>query len=340
MKALLLDKNGGPESFRYTEDHPMPVRKPGEVLIRIEAASFNRVDSVIRNGYPGLNLNFPHIIGGDAAGSIVQPGESNFKKGDRVAVYPAILPEKRDPKYEGQEHINENWRYIGMHTQGTYAEYISVPAENAALIPQNLSFEAAAALPVAGLTAYHAIETVAGLKPGDVFFMWGGSGGMGTIAIQLAKAKGCKVAATAGRNEKFLKLHELGADYVFNHYHDDVPGEFKKIFPGGADVIIDYVGPKTINTSLGMLRKNGRLLLCGMLTGLMAEINIQQFYFRHMNLHGLYLGSPQEFRDLLKLMATGKIKPVIDSIIPLKDAAKTHEMVNSGSVLGKLVISV
>lgn len=340
MKAVILEQNGGPENLRFVENFPEPELQPNEVLVRIGATSLNRVDLHLRKGYPGLSLEFPHILGGDIAGTVEKVGDNvrHLTKGKRVVSYPIILPKNLNPKFNGLEQLNDGWKYYGMHTKGSYAEFVAVPEENLYVIADNVSFEEACTLPIAGLTAYHAINTVSGLNSNDIFFIWGGSSGLGSFAIQLAKNIGARVIATVGNKAKRDTVLSFGADYVFNHHEDDVVSEVRKLFSDGVDVVLDFVGPATFERSSALLRKGGRMLICGMLTGREVNFNIQQFYLRHLNISGLYLGSLQEFRNLVNLLNEGQIRPHIDQVFELKDADKAHRYMESGQHVGKIVL--
>ncbi|MCX6145763.1 MAG: zinc-binding dehydrogenase [Candidatus Kapabacteria bacterium] len=342
MKAVILNQHGGPEVLEYVEDFPMPELKPGEVLVKIKSTSLNKVDTVIRKGYPGLTLGFPHILGGDIAGEVVDisQGIGDDLIGSRVVVYPLILPNERNPKYNGREHLNKGWKYFGMHLNGSYAEYVAVPTNSLIKLPDDISYESAAALPVAGLTAYNAVVRVGRLNERDTFFIWGGSGGMGTIAIQVAKASGATVIATCGKNDKKQTLLDLGADYVFNHHEDDVLAEVKKLFPDGIDLVLDYVGPVTFDKSFAMVATGGKILLCGMITGREVNLNIQQTYFRQISINGLFLGAQHDFSNLLQLVAADEVKPVIARTFDLKDMAEAHKLLESGDFVGKIMINI
>ena len=342
MKAVIINEHGNSEVLNYVEDFPKPVIKANEVLIKVGATSLNRIDTVVRKGYPGLKIPMPHILGGDIAGTIVQTGKNveGFLKGDRVVVYPVALPEYRDAGYGEMEHLNEGWHFFGMQRNGAYCEYIAVPAENIFKLSDNISFETAASLPIAGLTAYHAVNSVMDLKPGDFFFIWGGGGGLASYAIQMAKLKGATVIATVGKESKKEAVLGFGADYVFNHYNDDVPALVREIAPMGVNLLIDYVGPATFDRSFSMLRKNGHLVFCGILTGTETKLSIHQTYFRHLNLRGIYLGSKPEFASFLKLVGEEKVKSNIFKTFDLKDAAKAHQLLESGEFTGKIVLRI
>ncbi len=340
MNAVALKEHGGPENLVFVRDFPTPEAGPGEILIQVKATAVNRVDLVVRTGYPGLKIPFPHILGGDIAGTVakVGAGVAGFSTGERVVTWPLIACGNCELCLEGKENLCLNWKYFGMHRHGGYAEYVAAPAASVLKIPQNVTFEDATALGVAGLTAYHAIMTVGELKRSQTFFMWGGSGGVGTIAIQLAKLVGARVIATAGKDEKLSMLKDLGADFAFNHYTDDIPARVRELAPKGADLIIDYVGPATFAKSFDLLKKGGSMLLCGILTGRETTFSIHQTYLRHLSVKGLYLGTKAEMSDLLALASQGKVKPVIGSRLPLDEAAKAHTMMAEGEHLGKIVL--
>ncbi len=204
----------------------------------------------------------------------------------------------------------------------------------------SISFEEACTLPIAGLTAYHAVYTIANLNSDDIFFIWGGSSGLGSFAIQLAKNIGAKVITTIGNEAKRDTVLSFGADYIFNHYEDDIVSEVRKLFPSGVDVVLDFVGTVTFEKSLALLRKNGKMLICGMLTGREVNFNIQQFYLKHLNISGLYLGSLQELHNLVDLLNEGAIRPHIDRIFDLRNADEAHRYMESGQHIGKIILKV
>ncbi len=338
MKAIIIPEHGSADVLRYVEDFPTPKPSAHQVLVRVKATSVNRIDMVMRAGYPGLDISLPHIPGGDIAGVIEECGAEvkGFHVGDRVLSWPLVVPESEAENPDA--FLSDGWKYYGMHMHGSYAEYVSVPEASLVRLPDNVSFEDAATLPISGLTAHHAVYDVAHLQKGQTFLLWGGSGGFGTLALQLAKSAGATVIATAGKNEKAEILRSLGADYVFNHYTDDVGAEVRKLYPGGVDCVLDYVGPKTFPTSFNLLRKGGKLLLCGMLTGREVTLNIQLTYLRHISIHGLYLGRKSELENLVRLLGDGNIRTHIHAVLPLQQAAEAHRIIESGDYVGKIVL--
>jgi len=340
MRAVVLKGHGGPDKLFFERGHPEPQASGQEVLVRVRATSVNRIDLLVREGYPGVKVEFPHILGADIAGVVERTGGavSRFKEGDRVLAWPLIACGECPLCLRGRSWLCVSWKYFGLHIDGSYAEYVSVPEESLLPMPEGISFEEAATLPVAGLTAYHALVGVGGLKEGETALIWGGSGGLGTFAVQVAKALGARVIATVGRDEKRVKLEELGADLVLNH-HKDVTEAVQEFTGGlGVEVILDSVGAQTFSRGFRLLQKGGRLLVCGKLTGADVELSLHQTYLRHLGILGLYLGGKHELAALLEWVSEGKIKPVIYNKFPLEEAAEAHKVMASGEHLGKLVL--
>lgn len=341
MKAAYYEAIGGLEVIKFKVDFEKPKIKEDEVLLKVKSTSINMIDTVMRNGYPGTKLEFPHIPGGDMAGEVAEVGSavSKFSNGDRVVSFPIILADKIDPKYKEDPQLQFGWKFFGMHIGGGYAEYVAVPEKSLFKLPDNVSYQEAATLPTAGLTAMHAIDSVANLQSGDVFMVWGGSGGVGTFAIQLAKQRGATVITTTSTEEKTEKLKELGADYVYMRDDEEIVEKIKTNFPQGLDAVLDYVGPTTFDKSFALLRNNGRIMFCGMITGREVNLNIQQTYFRHLNINGLFLGSPNNMADLLELLGKGEIEPQIDSEFDISNAKQAQEKFESGNYIGKIVMN-
>ena len=341
MNAVALYEHGGADKLVFVSDFPDPKVGPDEVLIHVEATAVNRVDLVVRGGYPGIQIPLPHVLGGDIAGTVAEVGSTvkDFAIGQRVVTWPLIACGACALCAEGKENLCLNWKYFGLHRHGGYAQTVAAPAASLLRLPESISFAEATALGVAGLTAYHAVITVGQLMRGQLFFIWGGSGGVGTIAIQLAKMVGATVVATAGKDSKLAVLKKLGADHVLNHNTDDVPAIVRDLFPAGVDLIIDYVGPATFSKSFDLLKKGGSMLLCGILTGRETTLSIHQTYLRHLNVKGLYLGTKMEMHELLKLTDQHNVKPVIGSTLPLREAARAHTMMTDGEHLGKIVLT-
>ncbi|MBC8400188.1 MAG: zinc-binding dehydrogenase [Candidatus Marinimicrobia bacterium] len=342
MRAVILSEHGDRNVLKAVNDFPKPTTGRNEVLLKIQATSINQVDLVIRRGYPGLTLPLPHILGGDIVGIVAETGTdvTGIPIGTRAVVYPVVACNECQLCHEGQPILCLNWQYFGMHRAGGYGEYVAVPVDCIIPLPDAISFETAAALPVAGLTAFHGLKTVGELRSGQTFFIWGGSGGLGTLAIQTAKALGARVIATGGSEKKLQIMSGLGADYVFNRHTADIPKEIRKITPAGVDLVMNYVGPETFNASFNMLKKGGTMLLCGIITGRETMVNLHMTYLRHLSIKGFYLGTKPEMLELLDLVSKNLIKPHIHTVLPLEEAVEAHHLLESGEVIGKIVLSI
>jgi len=237
------------------------------------------------------------------------------------------------------EHLCQNWQYFGMHRAGGYAELVTVPERCCIRLPDGVDAAEAACLPVAGLTAFHALVSVGKLEPGETLLLWGASGGVGNFAIQLAKLQGARVLATTRRPAELSSvLQQWGADVVLPHDPDAVAEAVRQLAPDGVDVVLDYVGPATFSHSWALLRKGGRLLLCGILTGRQAQLSLHLTYLRHLSIHGIYLGTRAELEQLLQLLESGRLRPAIAERLPLAQAARAHELMESSQHVGKLVL--
>lgn len=340
MKAIVLHDHGGPEALRY-EAFPTPQLAPDEVLVRVEATSVNRIDLFVRGGYPGFRFRFPHVPGADIAGVIEElgPRVEGFHRGERVLAWPLVACGACEACRRGRRGLCARWQYFGMHRQGAYAEYVNVPAASLIPLPEAITFEAAATLPVAGLTAFHALVGVGRLQEGETALIWGGSGGLGTFAVQIAVQLGARVITTVGGEGKRAVLQDLGAELVLDHHGEDVAAAVRAFTRGaGVDLVLDAVGAQTFPTGFELLKKGGRLLLCGKLTGMDVNLSLHLTYLRHLSVQGLYLGEKEELEVLLDWVRAGKVRPQIDRVLPLREAARAQGLMEAGRRVGKVVL--
>lgn len=341
MRAIVLSGHGGFEKLVYQGEYSEPELGERDVCVRILATTVNRIDFFVREGYPGVEIPFPHIPGADISGEVAQVGPKvkDFRKGQRVLAWPMIACGACEMCRKGRRGLCVNWKYFGLHIDGSYAEYICVPEESLIPLPKEVSVEAAATLPVAGLTAYHALVTVARVQKGETLLIWGGSGGLGTFSVQIGHLLGARVIATVGKDEKRERVGRLGADLVLNHYTDDVVKAVRELTHGqGVEVVLDSIGAQTFPKGFQLLQKGGRLLLLGKLTGMDVPLSLHQTYLRHISILGLYLGEKHELESLVRWLVEGKIEPVIDRRFELRDASEAHRVMASGAYVGKLLL--
>ncbi len=330
MKAVIIKKHGGPDVLSY-EQVPDPVSQKGHVLVKVNYCAVNHLDIWVRNGILGKSVIFPHILGCDICGTVLE-GFGGFKKGDKIVVYPAV--DTSIPRV--------SFGIIGGFGKykGGYAEIISVPMKNIIKKPIWLSDKEAAAINVSYLTAWNMLEK-SRCKKGDTILIWGANSGVGSAAILLAKAKGLKIIAVTSDKNKTILAKKLGADFIVDRSTKDVTLEVLRLTNQvGVDAVIDHVGAKTWPVSLEVLKVKGRMVSCGTTTGGEALVNIRSFYSKEAQIIGAYLGSKSQLVSLHKFMKLKKIRPVIDSVFDLKDAKDAHKKMEESNQFGKILLQV
>jgi NADPH:quinone reductase-like Zn-dependent oxidoreductase len=327
MKALRIHGFGGPEVLRW-EDAPDPAPGPGQTLLDIKAASVNHLDIWVRKGLPGIAL--PRILGCDAAG---------LADGKRVLLNPGTSCGTCDSCTEGNMSMCLQYGIWGEHCDGTHAQRIAVPKSSLIPIPDSISFEEAAAAPLVFVTAWRMLFTRGRLRPPEDVLIWSAGAGVGTVCVQLAKTAGARVLATASSDEKCERLRALGADIVWNHAKEDVPKRVKELTGRrGADLVVDYIGKDTWAKSIACARRGGRIVTCGATSGHDPVEDLRHIFYRQLEVIGCTMGNNKELLDSLKLLFAGKIRPVIDRVLPMKDGVEAHRLVESRRVFGKLVL--
>jgi len=342
MKAIIFEKHGGPEVLRYTEVAE-PELRSGEVLVRVHACALNHLDIWVRDGIPGVNFPLPHIPGSDVAGVVAQigPNVTNVRMGQKVLLAPGVSCGKCAACLAGKDNQCPYFTNLGYLIDGGCAEFVRCPEVNCLPYPENLSFAEAAAVPLVFQTAWHMLMTRAQLQPGEEVLVLGAGSGVGSAAIQIAKMFGCRVIATGGNDGKLSKARELGADEVVNHKIQSIKTEVRRLTgKRGVDVVFEHVGTATWEDSVAGLARGGRLVTCGATTGYDAKIDLRFLFSRQLSILGSYMGTKSELATVLKLVAAGKLKPVIDRGFPLPECAAAHAYLDSGEQFGKVVLQV
>jgi len=342
MKAVVFSEHGGTDVLRYT-DAPEPVAGGREVLVRVRACALNHLDLWVRKGMRGVNIPLPHIGGSDIAGEVARAGEgvTNVRPGDRILLSPGVSCGACAACLAGKDNQCRQYSLLGYIFDGGYAEYVKAPAVNAIPIPGNLSFEQAAAVPLVFLTAWHMLITRAQLKPAEEVLILGAGSGVGSAAIQIAKVAGARVIATAGSEQKLAMAKELGADEAILHSVQDFSNEVKRLTNRrGVDVVFEHVGNATWEQSIRSLAVGGRLVTCGATTGPEGKIDIRYLFSRNLSILGTYMGSKAELFAVLELVGRGLLKPVIDCVMPLAQAAAAQERLEKREQFGKIVLQV
>ena len=342
MKAIVYSEHGGSEVLRYT-DAPEPSIDAYEVLVRVRACALNHLDLWLRRGIPGVPIPLPHIPGSDIAGEVAKVGEKvkGIKVGERVLLQPGISCGHCAQCLAGEDNKCREYTLFGQMVDGGCAEYVKSPAANVVPIPEGLSFEEAAAFPLVSLTAWHMLITRAQLKPAETVPVLGAGSGVGGAAIQIAKAAGARVIATAGTKEKVLKGKELGADSMILHSENDIAKETKRMTNGrGVDVVFEHVGQATWEQSVRSMAVGGRLVTCGATTGYDGRIDLRFLFTRQLSILGSFMGSKAELFSALELLRRGLLKPIVDVVMPLAECAAAHQRLENREQFGKIVLRV
>lgn len=343
MKALTLVASGGIEQLRVQELPAPGIKGPTDVLLRVHATALNRLDLFVTGGLPGSSLSFPHIMGSDGAGVVLEVGSAaqRWHPGDRVMINPTLSCGECRPCLDGQESLCGHLRVIGEHSPGTTAEYVVVPARNLASVTPDMPWAQAAAFSLATLTAWHMLKTRAELRSGETVLIWGIGGGVAIAALQIARLIGGRTVVTSGSDKKLAMARAMGADVVVNHHTADVRAAVREYTAGlGADVVVDSVGEQSWPVSLRALRRGGRLVVCGATTGPAVSLDLRRLFWHQWSILGATLGSQKEYAEIVHHAAGGRLWPVIDRVVPLRDAPAAYQRLATGEQFGKLVIEV
>jgi len=342
MKAIVFQKHGDPSVLHFT-DVPEPHLRHHEVLVRVRACALNHLDLWVRRGLPGLQVPLPHIPGSDIAGEIatVGPEVTTVHIGQKVVLAPGVTCGKCPACLSGNDNLCRDFTNLGHMIDGGCAEFVRCPEVNCMPYPENLDWAHAAAVPLVFQTAWHMLVNRAQLRPGEEVLILAAGSGVGSAAIQIAKFFGCRVIATAGSDEKIAKAKHLGADEVIHHGIMPISKEVRRLTNNrGVDIAFEHVGQATWAESLKSLATAGRLVTCGATTGPDAKLDIRFLFTRQLSLLGSYMGTKDELRTILKLVAQGRLAPVVDKIWPLHECATAHSYLENSKQFGKVVLSI
>ena len=338
MKAVFFRSHGGSEVLEYG-DWPDPKPGPGEVVVAIRAAAMNQLDVFVRNGIPGVPL--PQVPGADGSGVVQElgPEVTGLTPGDRVLIQPGLWCGTCEFCLSGEQCLCVTFRIVGEHAPGTFAEQALVPAHNLFPIPEKISFEQAAAFPLSYQTAWRMIVGRGAVRPGDTVLIHGVGGGVGWAALQVALLCGARVIATTSGEEKARQARVAGAELVVDYASEDVGEAVRRhTAKRGVDVVVDSVGEKTWMTSLRAVRRGGRIVTCGATTGPNPPEEIRLIFWKHISILGTTMANDREFRAVLGAVASGRLAPRIDRVLPLAQAADGYRLLEEGRQFGKIVL--
>jgi NADPH:quinone reductase-like Zn-dependent oxidoreductase len=339
MKAAVIHKFGHVDELKY-EDIETPMPKPGHILIKVLAAGINRLDHYIREGSVAPELPFPHILGADAAGEVAELGEgvTGFEIGQRVVPLSGYPLDEKD--YEIYPNsAAPSYVVTGLHTPGTYAQYIQVPARWVLKDDTGLRPEEVATLPVVAVTGSRALRVVGQVKAGDKVLITAGSSGVGTFQVQAAKALGAEVAATVRSDAKGEIVKRLGANLIINTSRENLVKQVMDWTDGrGADVVIDNVGGNVLPQAIDAAKVQGIIVAIGFVAGTEVTLDIRNFFFGQKQLRGSLAGDKTDFEWALEQVRTGRIRPLLDRTLPLSHAAEAHRLISTNKVTGNIVL--
>ncbi len=317
------------------EQVPTPVPAPGEVLVRVRACALNHLDLFIRAGIPGVRIGLPRILGCDIAGERVDTGE-------HVLTAPGVGCGHCHFCLDGRDNECRSYQVLGYQRDGGYAEVVAVPERILLPLPATLDFVQGASMLLVFLTAWNMLVRRAGIQPGQKVLVWGASSGVGIAAVQIAKLFSCPVIATAGGERKLALARQLGADAVVDPYDVATPVSkaVKRWAAEGVDIVVEHVGQASWEQSLRSLAPGGTLVTCGATTGYDAKIDLRFLFSRQLRLLGSYMGRRADLDRIFDLVATGKLRPVVDRVFPLAQAADAHRHLADNQQFGKVVLTL
>ena len=342
MKALAFHEFGGPDTLKY-EDVPDPTIKPNEVLVRVRACALNHLDLFVREGIPALKTPLPFWTGCDIAGEVAEVGAEvqGVKPGTRVAVNPNLTCGRCEFCAQGEDSLCVRYGILGEHVPGGLAEYVAVRGDNVLPLPASVSFEAAASFVLTNMTAWRMVVTQGQVRPGQDVLVIGVGGGVSSTAVQIARLCGARVIVTSSDDAKLEKAKALGAEVGINYKTN--PDWAKQVFEAtakrGVDVVIENVGAATWKDSIRSLKGGGRLVTCGSTSGPVGETIIPLVFWKQVHLIGSTMANRKEFHDVMGQFFAGRLKAIIDEVVPLKDGAAAQQRLAEGKQFGKIVLT-
>lgn len=341
MRAIRIHEHGGPEKLLLEEIQPSPVR-PHEARIRLHAAGVNHLDLWVRRGIPGVRYPLPITPGCDGAGIVLELGApvKGFASGDPVVLAPGVSCGLCEACFSGNDNLCREYGILGEHRDGTCAEEVVVPIRNLIPKPSGLSFDQAAAIPLVFLTAWQMVVEKAKVRPGETVVVLGAGSGVGSAAIQIARLHGARVVAVSSSQEKLDKAKDLGAEDGIDLSRSDLNEEVKRLTSRrGADVVIEHVGKAVFSSALRCLTWGGRLVTCGATSGPDVQLDLRHVFFKNLSILGSTMGSRAHFTAIFRHVEAGRLKPVVDRVLPLAQAPEAHRLLEERHIFGKILLT-
>jgi len=341
LKTVRIREHGGFDRLEF-EEAPEPVPGPGEALVSVRGVALNHLDLWVRRGVPGHKFPLPLVPGSDVSGVVERvDGGGPWKVGDEVIVAPGRSCGACVACLSGNDPLCVSYGIAGESCDGGCAEKMAIPVRYLIPKPASLSFAEAAAFPLDFLTAWHMLVARAAIRPGETVLVHAGGSGVGSAALQIAKLWGAETITTVGSPEKAVRAKELGAGHVIEYREADFLAEVRKLTgKRGVDVVVEHVGAETFERSLRSLARGGRLVTCGATTGADVNLNLRFVFFKLVSILGSTMGSLAELREITEHVAAGRLRPVVDRVLPLAEIAEGHRILEERKAFGKVVLEV
>jgi NADPH:quinone reductase-like Zn-dependent oxidoreductase len=342
VKALAFNEFGGPDKLKL-QDVPDPKIKPTEVLVRVRACALNHLDLFVREGIPALKTPLPFWTGCDIAGEVAEVGAAvtGVKVGERVAVNPNLTCGRCEFCMQGEDSLCVRYGILGEHAPGGLAELVAVRGDNVLPLPATVSFEDAASFILTNMTAWRMVVTQGQVRPGQDVLVIGVGGGVSSTAVQIARLCGARVIVTSSDDAKLEKARALGAEVGINYKKN--PDWAKHVFEAtgkrGVDVVIENVGAATWKDSIRSLKGGGRLVTCGSTSGPIGETMIPLVFWKQVHIIGSTMANRKEFHDVMGQLFAGRLRAIVDEVVPLKDGAAAQQRLAEGKQFGKIVLT-
>jgi NADPH:quinone reductase-like Zn-dependent oxidoreductase len=343
VRAALFRSHGSPDVLELA-DVPEPQAGPGQVQVRVAAVALNHIDLFLRRGMPALKIPLPHVSGGDVCGYVSSLGDGvhGVAVGDRVVLNPGISCGHCRECLAGRDTFCPEFRLLGENCWGGCAEKVVVPAANLVPAPRaRVPVDDAdlASLPISFITAWHMLVERAVVRPGETVLVLAAGSGVGTAAIQIAKLFRARVIATASTDDKLARARALGADDVINYQATELVAEVKRLTERrGVDVVVEHVGAATFAKSVVACARGGRIVTCGATDGFEPPLNLRHVFWRQLSILGSTLASKACLHEIVAHVAAGRLRPVVDRVLPLADVAAAHRVLEARAAFGKIVL--
>ena len=340
MKAIQIEKHGSPDVLNFSEINE-PICCNNKIKIQINACAINHLDIWVRRGFYNHVLPLPMILGSDGSGTIIEVGKdvNEYQIGDDIVVQPGLFDSSCEVAGRGMENFSNTYGILGETENGVQSEYVVLNPENIYLKPQHLSYEEAAGMQLVFMTSHQMIVSRANLQKHETILIYGGSSGVGSAAIQIAKDIGSTVIATVGSENKIKHAYNMGADYVINHNNADLKSVIKDLCKkNGVDVVFEHIGLDTWKNSLSVLNKGGRIVVCGATSGNIVNINLNHLFIKQQSIIGSTMSSISTFEEVMNKINKNIYRPFIDKVFRFKDVKDAHIRLENREQIGKIIL--